>query len=306
MDTTPPHPDPRAAFLSDPEILEILRKAVGKIVKKAEVDDIVQSALVGALSDPNYPAERPAFVAWLLTKGRSRAIDHLRKTKRHGRVVGEAPEGEVDEMRPASAAVDGASRGHDILEAARFTQMRLAEQASNPATAASVQWLLMHLRGVAYDEISAQEGVRAETVRQSVARMKRRLHAAWLTAAAAVILFFVARALLKRKPPEEIAHPTPSASGAPPLVPALSTVPSERPAPSAAPAPSASPPENVQDAAREFRRDAARQCKAKKWIECLEDLRRAEEIDPAGALDPEIVKMESDARMHLPSRDGKP
>jgi RNA polymerase sigma factor (sigma-70 family) len=265
MSSASPAKDPRAAFLSDPEVLEALRRAVSKVVRRDDVDDIVQGALVSALADASYPPERGAFVAWLVARGRSRAIDHLRKKSRHDRVVEGAPEGDVDALQ--TEAPGAASGTHDILEAVRFTRKRLAEHAADPGAAASVRWLSMHLRGVPYDEIGEQEGVGVPAVRQAVSRLKRRLHAAWITAAAAILLFFGARALLERRQNVELAHPAPP--------------PSE--APSALPAPSASvrwpTPEEV---ARDLRRDGVRECGEQKWAECWRDLDRAYQVDPAG------------------------
>jgi len=70
------------ALLADPAVLAALRKAVQKLVPSTDVDDVVQTALVAAPADPNYPDNRAAFIAWLVTKGRSRAVDHLRSTGR--------------------------------------------------------------------------------------------------------------------------------------------------------------------------------------------------------------------------------
>jgi RNA polymerase sigma factor (sigma-70 family) len=290
MSSASPAKDPRATFLSDPEVHAAVARVVRKLVRRDDVDDIVQSALASAMAAASYPAERDAFVAWLVARGRSRAIDHLRKKTRHERVVEGAPEGDVDALQ--TEAPGAASGTHDILEAARFTRKRLAEQAANPRAATSVRWLSMHLRGVPYDEIGELERVPVLTVRQAVARLKKRLHAAWITAAAALLLYFGARALLERRQDVELAHPTP---------PPPSAVPSE--APSAPPAPSpAARWQTPLEVARSLRLDGTRECAEAKWAECWRDLYRAHEIDPAGE-DKATSELRRKAAAHKPRPD---
>jgi hypothetical protein len=61
-----------------------------------------------------------------------------------------------------------------------------------------------------------------------------------------------------------------------------------------------------QEFARRLRDDAARECGAKQWERCIEDLDRAYEEDPAGNLDPDVQKLLRAARAHLPDPEAKP
>jgi DNA-directed RNA polymerase specialized sigma24 family protein len=285
-----PFADFRAAHLADPAVHEVLRKAVRKLVRPGDVDDIVQTTLVAALADPNYPEKREVFIAWLVTKGRSKAIDHLRSTRRSEHLFTEAPEGDVNVLEHGPAA--NASETHDATEALRFTQARIDEHVADPRTERGARWLMLHLRGESYEDIADDERVRPETVQHAVARLKRNLNATWITAAALVLLFFLLRGLFGRNTENERARPQPVPSALPTLEPP-------------APLPPAPTPEEV---ARDLRNDAVIECRAGEWIRCVEDLQRAGEEDPAGNRDPKIQELLRDARKHLPDPmpDSKP
>jgi DNA-directed RNA polymerase specialized sigma24 family protein len=283
-----PSADLRALLLADPVVLDMLRKAVRKVVPVADVDDIVQNAVVSALTDPNYPDKREAFIPWLLTKGRSRAIDHMRSRTRREHVVGEAPKGDVDAF--ADGPVAGASDAHDAAEALRFTGARIDERIADPSTEHGARWLMLSLRGEALEDIALDEGVNVATVRSSVSRLKRHLHATWITAAAAVLLFFLLRGLYGRNPDNERAHQAPAPSTLPTFAPPTPLPPFPTP----------------QEFARRLRDDAARECGAEQWERCMEDLQRAYMEDPDGNFDPEVQKLLRAARSHLPNPEAKP
>jgi DNA-directed RNA polymerase specialized sigma24 family protein len=283
-----PSADLRALLLADPVVLDMLHKAVRKVVPVADVDDIVQNAVVSALTDPNYPDKREAFIPWLLTKGRSRAIDHMRSRTRREHVVGDAPDGDVDAF--ADGSVASASEAHDAAEALRFTEAHIDERAADPSTAHGARWLMLHLRGETFEDIALDEGVKLKTVQHSVLRLKRHLHAAWITAAAAVLLFFLLRGLYGRNLENERAHHAPAPSALPSIAPPTPLPPVPTP----------------QEFAHHLRDDAARECGAQQWERCMEDLDRAYEEDPAGNLDPEVQKLLRAARSHLPDPEAKP
>jgi len=277
-----PFADPRAAHLADPAVREVLRKAVRKLVRPGDVDDIVQSTLVAALADSNYPEKREVFIPWLVTKGRSKAIDHLRSRRRSEHLFTEAPEGDVNVLEPGPVA--NASEAHDATEALRFTQARIDQHVADPRTERGARWLMMHLRGESYEDIADDEHVKPETVQHAVARLKRNLHATWITAAALVLLFFILRGLFGRNQEDERARPEPAPSAIPTLEPT-------------APVPPWPTPEEV---ARDLRNDAIRECGAGEWMQCMEDLQRAGEEDPAGDRDPKIQELLRNARKHMP------
>jgi DNA-directed RNA polymerase specialized sigma24 family protein len=275
-------------YLADPAVLDPLRKAVRKIVPPSDVDDVMQNALVAALADPNYPEAREVFIPWLVTKGRSRAIDYLRSRKHRENLIGVTPEGDVDGV-PADPIASG-SAARDAAEALRFTQARIHDRFADPSTAPSARWLMLHLRGETLEEIALDEGVTVKTVQHAVTRLKRHLHAAWITAAAAVLLFFVLRGLYGRNPEDERAHRLPAPSALPSVAP-----------------PAPQPPVLTREEfVRRLRDDAARECGAEQWERCMEDLERAYMEDPDGNLDPEVQKLLRAARAHLPDPEAKP
>ena len=193
--------DPRAAFLSDAAILASLRQAIASRVPHQEVDDVAQATLLEAWKAVDYPTEREGFRRWLSLKGRSNAIDLLRKKARRGRWIGK-DDGEVDELparRPEPA--------NDARDALRFVQATLDERAGRAGTQTSVRWLLLRVRGESYASIAQAEGTEEATVAKSVGRIRKHLRTAWV-AVAAVAAFFIVR--MSFGPPPVVSHGNPA------------------------------------------------------------------------------------------------
>ena len=194
--------DPRTAFLADAAILTSLRQAIASRVPHQEVDDVAQATLLEAWKAVDYPTEREGFRRWLSLKGRSNAIDFLRKRARRGRWVGK-DDGEVDDS-PAPPP----ERANEARDALRFTQAMLD---ANAGTGTSARWLLLRLRGESYASIANDEGTRVEVVAKSVGRLRKRLRTAWV-AVAAVAAFFIVRMSFGPPPVASHGNPAPDAS----------------------------------------------------------------------------------------------
>ena len=213
--------DPRTAFLADAAILASLRKAIASRVPKQEVEDLAQATLLEAWAAVDYPAERDGFAKWLSIKGKSNAIDFLRKSGRRKRWHDEEDE-EVDALPTAHA-----ERVHDARDALRFAQAKLDERAG---AGTSVRWLMLRVRGESFASIAEAEGVAEATVTKSVRRLRVHLRTAWV-AVAAVAIFWLLRALFGRNPQNEVAHPHVESSVSPPEAPAPSSSVDQTPTP---------------------------------------------------------------------------
>ena len=194
--------DPRSAFLADAAILGSLRQAIASRVPHQEVDDLAQATLLEAWNAVDYPTEREGFRRWLSLKGRSNAIDFLRKKARRGRWVGK-DDGELDELpggRPEPA--------NDARDALRFVQATLDDRAERAGTQTSARWLLLRLRGESYASIAQAEGTEEATVAKSVGRLRKHLRTAWV-AVAAVAAFFIVRMSWGPEPVVSHGNPAP-------------------------------------------------------------------------------------------------
>jgi DNA-directed RNA polymerase specialized sigma24 family protein len=270
--------DPRSALLADAAILASLRKAIAAIVPAQEVEDIAQATLLEAWQAEDSPLERDALGRWLALKGRMNAIDFLRKSGRRKRWHGK-DDVEVDDLPAARAEA-----AHDARDGLRFAQAKLDARAG---TGTSVRWLLLRLQGESFAAIAQAEGTSEEAVTKSVRRVRAQLRAAWV-AVAAIAVFWILRALFGRNPQEERAHHDTVSSAAPPQAPALSSSADEAPTP--------------EQHARELRQRALRECDAKQWAPCLQDLQSASDYDPAGDSDPQVKRAKDEAKRHLPDK----
>ncbi len=270
--------DPRTALLADAAIIASLRKAIASCVPAQEVDDLAQATLLEACKAADVPLEREGFKRWLSLKGRSNAIDFLRKSGRRKKWHGK-DDVEVDDLPGARA-----ERAHDARDALRFAQAQVDERAG---AGKSARWLMLRLQGESFAAIAQAEGTSEEAVAKSVRRVRAQLRAAW-AAVAVIALFWILRALFGRNPQGEVAHPHIVSSTTSPEAPAPSSSVDQAPTPG--------------QYARELRLRALRECDAKQWASCLQDLQSASTDDPAGDSDPQVRRAFAEARSHLPSK----
>jgi len=126
-----------------------------------EAEDVVQEALIAALTTPALPAGDVG--AWLRSIAARKALDHLRVARRRA----EQPLPETDEASPAFTAADGEARRLDVLAARR------ALAALSPTDRAVLT--LVDLEGHSMAEAAAALGVTYVAVRLRAVRARRKL-----------------------------------------------------------------------------------------------------------------------------------
>ncbi len=212
MTTTMPDERP-VALLSAPETRRFLNDFVKRRVGASDVDDVVQTVLVDALSAQRIPDTESELRRWLTGIARHKIADLHRKAGR------EQPS-ELPDVETAPAPVEE-----------RLMAEWAEEQVQKSTDAArTLQWMAREGEGEKLEQIAAEEKIEAATVRQRVSRMRRWMKERWIAelaavAAIAVLGFFVYRWLL-RAPVEVVREPGPSAS--PELSPVERAVPIRR------------------------------------------------------------------------------
>jgi DNA-directed RNA polymerase specialized sigma24 family protein len=145
--------------LSNPRILAQLQAMVRPLVKTSHVEDCVQRVAVAALAAPNPPEEEPQFVAFL------RGIVE----KDVPRYMGNLAREPIFEPQHAEENVEARPefRDEEMAAAARRADARDAKQEQTK------QWLGEIAEGKTVQEISARDGVPADTVWKRLHRAKK-------------------------------------------------------------------------------------------------------------------------------------
>jgi DNA-directed RNA polymerase specialized sigma24 family protein len=248
--------------LSSPELRNLVERFVRRRVPEREVDDLVQTVFVDALSSKRPPDEDEALRKWLVGITRHKVADFHR---RGGRVkLVELPEQlEGDAVAPHSA--------HEWADWAE----KQAED--DPDAKRTLDWMAREGDGEKLAHIAEQERIPATQVRQRVSRMRRFMKRRWaaeLAAVAAIVIIAIVAWRWLREP-EPIANPQPD------VVPVPETVPPV--------------PPNIQRA-RQLRAEAEAECESEAWRNCLDKLREAAGLDPDGARDKKVSELEQRAQ----------
>lgn len=223
--------------LSDPSLRAAVARLLRRKLPAQEVDDAVQTVLTEAYAAPEIPDSREAASRWLLGIARHKAVDFFRKRR-------ELP---TDEVPTVAVQMDHEERD--------FVRFMLADVAGEQAPLVDV--LLREADGEKLEQLAAEVGVAAPTLRQRVSRLRR-----FLREKRALELALVAAALVALA----IAFGRFRASGKPKLLPDIV-------------APQVDPP---MAKARELRDRADRSCGNQAWQECLDQLDDAKKLDPGG------------------------
>lgn len=248
----------RNKLLGSAEIRRMLTDYVRRRVSESDVDDVVQTVLVEALSSERVPDERTELRKWLTGVARHKIADLHRRSGR------EKPS-ELPEIETAPAPVEE----HHLVEWAE----REAKKSSKDADA-TLRWMAREGEGDKLEHIAAEEQLPAATVRQRVSRMRRWIKERWLAEIAAaaafgVIAFLIYRFVFATKDPEVVREDPPQPSATQTALPdkVLAPSPIER--------------------AAELRRQAIPTCSSDP-TKCLEKLDEAKRLDPAGDARPEV------------------
>ncbi len=166
---------------------------VRKRVPERDVEDLVQSTLVEALSSATKPEEPEAMRKWIWGIARNKVADYHRRAKRET----------FDVPEVGSDANDGAV--NDML---RWAMRELPEEKESQQT---LEWLLREGDGEKLEAIAESAKIPAPRIRQRVSRLRRHLRTRWaadLAALAAIGIVGIIAVLWWRHSHEEpIARP---------------------------------------------------------------------------------------------------
>ena len=225
--------------LSNPRILAQLEAMVRPLVKGPHVKDCVQRAALAALAAPDPPEEEPHFVAFL------RGIVEKDVPRYMGRLAREP----IFEPQHVEENVEARPefRDEEMAAAARSAEARDAKQEQTK------QWVGEIAEGKSVQEISARDGIPAETIWKRLHRAKK-----WMGPLA--LLFAIlggAWAAWEYKHREDIV------------------------------ADQGTQDPNVLEA-RSLRDRATASCNASDWASCESLLDSAKRLDPAGEESPSV------------------
>lgn len=252
----------RNKLLGSAEIRRMLTDYVRRRVSESDVDDVVQTVLVEALSSERVPDERTELRKWLTGVARHKIADLHRRSGR------EKPS-ELPEIETGPAPVEE----HHLVEWAE----REAKKSSKDADA-TLRWMAREGEGDKLEHIAAEEKLPAATVRQRVSRMRRWMKERWLAEIAAaaafgVLAFLIYRFVFAPKGPEVVREDLPVLPESP------SATQTANPDKVLAP--------NPLERAAELRRQAIPTCSSDP-TKCLEKLDEAKRLDPAGDATPDV------------------
>ncbi|MEZ4312528.1 MAG: sigma-70 family RNA polymerase sigma factor [Polyangiaceae bacterium] len=258
---------PSRRFLAEPGMRRAIEDFVRRRVPASDVDDIVQTVLVEALSAPARPQDETELRKWLLGIARHKVVDHHRRASRE--TASELPDLPV---------------GPPPIEARALAEWAEKQAGGSGDARSTLDWMAREGEGEKLEAIAADEKVPAARVRQRVSRMRRWMKERWLAelaAAAALVVFGLILWRLLRKE-EPIADPGPE------------------------PAPSITAEPRSLDRARALRAEAFKACDRSSWQECLDRFDEAKSLDPEGDTDPAVGAARARATEALEKKDPGP
>lgn len=141
---------------------------VRKRVPERDVEDVVQSTLVEALSSAHKPEEPEEMRKWIWGIARNKVADYHRRAKRET----------FDVPEIGSDANDGAV--NDML---RWAMRELPKEQQDQQT---LEWLLREGDGEKLESIAASAKIPAPRIRQRVSRLRKHLRTRWAADLAAL------------------------------------------------------------------------------------------------------------------------
>jgi RNA polymerase sigma factor (sigma-70 family) len=253
--------------LAAPELRELVVKMVRRKVPESDVDDVVQTVLVDALSAKAMPDGDEDLRRWLAGVTRHKVADYHRRGGRSQQVaLPDQLEGEADP-----------------LSAREWADWADKQTEGDPDEQRTLDWMAREGAGEKLAHIADEEELPATQVRQRVSRLRRTMRQRWakeLAAVAAVVLLaLIAHRMLRDDRP--VAEPI-------------------------VPEPLPAEPDPRLKHARELRAEAMRQCDDQQWQPCLDRLDQALRLDPVGEQLPEVAAARSRARKALEEQQQQP
>lgn len=148
-----------------PRTLRYLERLVGD-----EAEDVHQEVWLAVYRRIGQLATPAAFVTWLFSVTRHRAVDHLRRRRRARELVDYVAAESIVHDEPAMNEVEAALRGHDRDDAMELP----AAIAALPPVHREVL-LLRYQEELSYEEMAAVIGCSIGTVKSRLHHAKRRL-----------------------------------------------------------------------------------------------------------------------------------
>jgi DNA-directed RNA polymerase specialized sigma24 family protein len=282
-----PAPMPRpttapAPLLVSPEVRSAITAALRQhYVRFDDLEDLTQQVLERALRLDEPPSTLPEWVALVRKMASRLAVDSQRQ--RHSRSRYNAGLYENPDDRPTSDAVG--SDAPEAIDARRKLDFARRQVEEGVINARAVEMLEAEADDVPQAEIARRLNVPHHVVRNELSRVRRVLRESWSAFAGPglmAILGFLAFLLHDRSRPTLEATEVPEPNLDHTIAPVEAT------------------PEEMADA---LRRQALRACAVQQWVECVETLNRAEELDPAGAAKPWVWKAKNHALRQLGDKE---
>jgi DNA-directed RNA polymerase specialized sigma24 family protein len=250
----PAHDEELDAFIKDPSLREAMKKVVQGRVRDADVDDVVQEALLATRYAKNLPTEPTARRQYALGIARNTAITWYT---------------DKEKDRPDSRSLDSVRReAADDGGIQRAIHAQHLEKIAATVTVKERSTLLCLYRqlvmGDSLADMAREMNVEYSTLHKRVRTLHGRVRATGIAIAALVLLLVVNR--WRARDEGRVAHGVPT----PP--------PSMVPQP---PEPARGTPEAKARAAQ-LREDARAQCAANEWKKCLMSYDVAAHLDPEG------------------------
>jgi DNA-directed RNA polymerase specialized sigma24 family protein len=272
-----PEPLPPAESVSEREMDTFLRQlyasraaldsCVRGRVRDADVEDVVQEALIAVRRLKRLPTGEKERLQYARAIARNKAVTWYRRMekKRTDEVAFDDVRGEAVEC----SRLQGAIHGEQLEKIAETVPLKQRE---------TFVCLARHLLlGESLAEMARERGVEYDTFYKRIATLHRHVKDAGKALGGLVMMVVVlAGAWRVLAPPDEVARPAPSSWTAPP-----------------SPAPGS--PEALQRA-RELRDQAFRACTQDDWATCERGLDGARELDPQGESDPRVHAARADVQ----------
>jgi DNA-directed RNA polymerase specialized sigma24 family protein len=276
-------PDAPAPLLSgtifaDPEVRSAIVSALRwRHVPPNDIEDLTQEVLLRALSLDQPPPTLPECLGLVRKMATDLAVDRMRSLRIRGRFhagLHENPDAHPASDTPMSDVPEAIDQRRQLDFADRAIDRRYITERQAAIMAAEAS-------DVPQSEIARDLRVSFQTVRNELARGRRKMRESWAAYAAlslAALLGVLAGLLRDRNRPTLAKTDVPEPNLDHPVeAPELT-------------------PEETADALRRMARHA---CDVGEWFECAETLGRAAELDPAGDAKPWVQKMKSEALQHL-------
>jgi DNA-directed RNA polymerase specialized sigma24 family protein len=259
----------RKQMLVDADLKKVIRNSVRGRVPASEIEDVVQDTLAAAHGAPSLPVgkgdDRNAYVVAI---ARKKAIDNRRRAVRFPELGEQASvEEHVVQAVPAADMV-----GRDFLS-------RLTADLREDQTV-TFRCMTRKLMGEDLAEIAREVGIPYDTLYKRVTTMQRSMREKFLRlGGVGVVLLALGLSWGAVQPRTTLAPDQPQDISL--LEPAVSTHVGET---------------DPMDWARVLRGEAFRACMNDQWMECLDGLNAAGQLDPDGEQQPAVKAARADAQ----------